>query len=95
MAQHRARVKLRELDGPTNAAMAIHDALFFHGVQKRIEQAEILGESPTSWSRYLNGRTSIKVDRVLTWLRLADRAGYPLTLSIHPDSGCEAPVRQG
>ena len=64
---------------------AISDALTRVGVSKRKDQAEVIGESPTMWSRYLNGHRSPQCAKVAEWMRSARSEGYELRLQWDAD----------
>lgn len=59
---------------------SIAAVLASRGVTKKIAVAELLGESPSQFSRYLNGHRSPQVATVAEWLRRAAAAGHPIRL---------------
>ena len=60
-----------------NAAQAIAAALKARGVTKGYEQAALVGESPTMWSRYLKGHTGgPNAAKMLRWTIKARASGW-------------------
>jgi hypothetical protein len=72
------------------ATLAISAALHAQGITRRQAQAAIVGESPTMWSRYLNGHRSPQCAKVQAWMEAADAAGHTLHLTWDPHVGVVA-----
>jgi len=86
MAQHRTCSDGQALHRAVMTPQAaIAAALTRVGVSKRKDQAEVIGESPTMWSRYLNGHRSPQCAKVAEWMRSARSEGYDLRLEWDAD----------
>ena len=60
------------------------------GVTQRREQAKLIGEKPTAWSRYLNDHRSPQTSKVQSWLDAAAKEGYTIKLEWAALSGASA-----
>ena len=65
-------------------ALAISEALVEAGVRRRKAQAELVGELPSKWSRYLRGHRSPQCSKVQGWLDALDTAGITVALRWTP-----------
>ena len=65
-------------------ALAISEALVEAGVRRRKAQAELVGELPSKWSRYLRGHRSPQCAKVQGWLDALDTAGITVALRWTP-----------
>ena len=86
----RDRLLVARVLAENTAPRAISAALHVVGVTKRQDQAALIGEPPTMWSRYLNGHRSPQCSKVQAWLKSAGAAGYTLGLTLDPGAGWSA-----
>tara|TARA_R110002020_G_scaffold73809_1_gene189306 strand:+ start:335 stop:574 length:240 start_codon:yes stop_codon:yes gene_type:complete len=75
------------------APEAISAALREAGIRFRSQQAAIIGESATMWSRYLNGHRSPQCGKVQIWLKNAHRNGHAIQLIWDHRIGVTFPIR--
>lgn len=85
---------LADVIGPVKAAPAIAQALHLAGVTGRQDQAMLIGEAPSYWSRLIHGNGDVAMRKVNAWLQNLDHSGYTFHLTIDPHVGCIVKVAE-
>ena len=70
-----------------NPASLIAATLSDRGHRTQRAQARILQVSEQAWSRYVRGEKDPQISTILRWLRAADSAGNPMSLTLRGTLG--------